>query len=250
MSKSESVFKKPDVIIPVIVILIVGMNLITAGSLKSDIDDQDIRINSMGSLVSNTVQQFSKGGNPYDKDLSNVVLDLDAIKSTGASVAAVFPVENIKTADDALRIILPTGTPEYGPGLGVSFDDPINSLAVMARMENTQYIKLTDEELQRYLNLVTRPLGISCEFCCGLKYVGVRDDGTSSCGCQHNPALLTLVRYLIQNTDYSDAEILREAMRWKALFFPRDMIKLAIQVAGGDDSTIKELELAGMVGGC
>jgi hypothetical protein len=49
-------------------------------------------------------------------------------------------------------------------------------------------------------------------------------------------------------TDYSDAEVLREVMRWKSIFFPRDMVGLAMKVAGTDPSQLKSLP--GMVGGC
>jgi hypothetical protein len=52
----------------------------------------------------------------------------------------------------------------------------------------------------------------------------------------------------MEYTDYSDAEILKEVMRWKALFFPKDMVNLALTVAGGDTSALKDLP--GMVGGC
>ena len=50
------------------------------------------------------------------------------------------------------------------------------------------------------------------------------------------------------NTEYSDAEILREVMAWKSLWFPKDMIGLGSKIQGGDDSVLKDLP--GMVGGC
>ena len=52
----------------------------------------------------------------------------------------------------------------------------------------------------------------------------------------------------MMNTDYSDAEILREVMRWKTLFFPKNMIELGTSLAGGDTSALNNLP--GMVGGC
>ncbi|MCH7493020.1 hypothetical protein IID19_05570 [Patescibacteria group bacterium] len=54
--------------------------------------------------------------------------------------------------------------------------------------------------------------------------------------------------WLMQNTDYSDAEILREVYRWKTLFFPKNMVDLATKISGGDQSVLEELP--GMVGGC
>ena len=179
-----------------------------------------------------------------DKDASSV--DLSKIKGTGYSIAALFPVEDIKTAQDAIDMIIPTGTPDYGAQLGVSYDDPVGGLATLVKLD--RQVQLSGSENQRYLDMVTKPLGISCEFCCGVGPMAVRSDGTSSCGCQHNPALLGLTKWLIKNTDYTDGEIVKEALKWKALFFPKDMVELAISVAGGDTSSLDELP--GMVGGC
>ena len=177
-------------------------------------------------------------------NLDNV--DLSEIKSTGHSVAALFPVQDIKTTQDAVDIMISVGTPDYGPALGVSYDDPILGLSILMKLDNS--VQLTAQENERYLNIVTKPLGISCEFCCGVGAVGVDKNGKGICGCQHNPALLGLTKWLIQNTDYSDGEIVREALRWKTLFFPKDMVNLALTVAGGDTSQLDELP--GIVGGC
>ncbi len=180
----------------------------------------------------------------YGKDISRV--DLSGIKGTGYAIAALFPVESIHTTQDAIDMIVPTGTPDYGPALGVSFDDPVGSLSVLARLN--RQLTLTGTNHERYLSLVKKPLGISCEFCCGVGTIAVDSDGNSVCGCQHNPALLALTKWLIQNTDYSDAEVVREVLRWKALFFPKNMVELSVAVAGGDTSSLDELP--GMIGGC
>ncbi|MEF9475850.1 MAG: hypothetical protein L0958_03995, partial [Candidatus Mariimomonas ferrooxydans] len=55
--------------------------------------------------------------------------------------------------------------------------------------------------------------------------------GNLKCGCAHNIALQTLSMWLIKNSDYTDAEITKEALKWKALFFPRNMVQLAMQAA-------------------
>ena len=98
------------------------------------------------------------------------------------------------------------------------------------------------------MNLASQPVGISCEFCCGVGAVGINKHGDSACGCQHNPALLSVALYLTTYTDYTDGEILREVMKWKTLFFPKDMINIGMSIAGGDSSALTELP--GMVGGC
>ena len=182
----------------------------------------------------------SRGG----KDLSSV--DVLELKSTGHSVAALFPVEGITDAQSAIDVMIPTGTPDYGPALGVSYDDPVAGLASLVRLDRG--VQLEGDLNQRYIDLVTKPVGISCEFCCGLGAVGVNAQGKSICGCQHNPALLGLTKWLMQNTDYTDLEILQETLKWKTLFFPKDMVNLALTVAGGDTSGLAELP--GMVGGC
>lgn len=184
-----------------------------------------------------------------DKNLANI--DITTLKSTGHTIAAVFPVENIQTADDALAILFPTGTPSYGADLGVSYDTPIESLEVLSRMYRglkSEVEQNNPEGFQKYMNLASKPVGISCEYCCGLGPIGIDKQGNSACGCQHNPALLSVALYLSAYTDYNDGEILLEVMRWKTLFFPRNMIELGMTVAGGDTSALDNLP--GMVGGC
>lgn len=183
-----------------------------------------------------------------NKDLANI--DLSQLKSTGHTIAAVFPVEDIQTQEDALAIMFPTGTPEYGEQLGVSFDDPIESLSILAKMYRSLKAEVQQnnpEGWQRFMNLALKPVGISCEYCCGVGPIGIDKNGNSRCGCQHNPAVLTVALYLSAYTDYTDGEILREVMRWKTLFFPKNMIGLGLTVAGGD---VSQLKLPGMVGGC
>ena len=178
-------------------------------------------------------------------------IDLSGITSTAQTLAKVYPLNKIKTQDDAVAMLIPSGTPEYGEKLGVSFDDPIVSLNVLARTVYPEYDKKLRNDpakWQRYINLASNPYGISCEYCCGIGPIGASKDGKSRCGCQHNPALLGLTMWLIDNTDYSDAEILREVMRWKALFFPKNMVELGMKLSGMSADQIGSLP--GMVGGC
>ncbi len=192
---------------------------------------------------------FSLTGRATGGDLDS--LDLAALTSTGHTVAAVFDVEDIVTSEDAMAIMFPTGTPEYGAALGVSFDDPVGSLSTLSRMYRPLKADVeanNPEAFQRFLSLASKPVGISCEFCCGVGAVGIDKNGNSACGCQHNPALLSLALWLTANTDYSEGEVLKEVMRWKTLWFPKNMIELGMTVAGGDTSALESLP--GMVGGC
>ena len=162
----------------------------------------------------------------------------------------LFPLDKIKTQEDAISAIIPTGTPDYGEAMGVSFDDPVNSMEKMAKayLALKSQAQQNQEIWQRYLNLAAKPTGISCEYCCGIGAQGIDSKGNSRCGCQHNPALQSVTIWLMINTEYSDAEVLKEVYKWKALFFPKDMVGLAIKISGGDDSVLEDLP--GMVGGC
>jgi hypothetical protein len=183
------------------------------------------------------------------KDLEGV--DVAAIASTGHAIAAVMDVESIATEQDAIAVMIAQGTPDYGEDLGVTFDDPVTSLETLARLYEPlkAQVKQDDPEaFARFITLASEPKGISCEFCCGIGPIGADKAGESRCGCSHNPGVLSVALYLSAYTDYNDAEIIREVMRWKTLWFPRDMIGLALTVAGGDTS--KLADLPGMVGGC
>ncbi len=183
------------------------------------------------------------------KDLNAV--DVAGLKSTAHTVAAVFPLESVQTSDDALTVMFPSGMPDYGQALGVSFDDPVGSLSTLSAMYpglKAEVQKSKPEAWQRFMSLASQPVGISCEYCCGVGPIGITKAGDSACGCQHNPALLSMALYLTAYTDYNEGEILREVMKWKTLFFPKNMIELGLTVAGKDASQLKELP--GMVGGC
>lgn len=187
------------------------------------------------------------GGGGFIKIVS--AEEVDKITSTGQAVASLFPVEEISSEEDAIAMMIPQGTPEYGEAMGISFDDPVNSMNLLAKSYNAvkQDTKQNYPEVwQRYLNLATKPVGISCEFCCGVGPIGITKSGDLRCGCQHNPAVQTLTMLLMKDTNYDDAEVLREVMKWKSLFFPRDMVELALKASGGKVET----NLPGMVGGC
>ncbi len=202
--------------------------------------------------VSAMVDGFSSGSSATilgGKDLSK--LDVNSLKSTAHTIAAVFPVEDFKSSEDAMAAMFPTGTSEYAEELGVSFDDPIASLDKLSKMYpslKAEVQKSNPEAWKKFMALASKPVGMSCEYCCGIGVIGIDKNGNSACGCQHNPAILAVSLYLTAYTDYSEGEILREAMRWKTLFFPKNMIELGTSLAGGDSSKLENLP--GMVGGC
>src|SRR3989344_2450556 len=177
------------------------------------------------------------------------VSELSQVKTTAQAVALLFPVEEIQSDEDAIAMMISQGTPDYGEAMGITFDDPVGSMNLLAN--NYKNVKADiqqnyPEVWDRYLNLATKPVGISCEFCCGVGPVGINKKGDITCGCAHNPAIQSLTMLLMKDTNMDDAEVLREAMRWKSVWFPKDMVGLALKAAGGEIET----DLPGMVGGC
>ena len=198
------------------------------------------------SAITHKATLLSGGG---DADLSSV--DLASVQNTAQAVAAVLPIEGITDAQDAINKLIPTGTPEYGAALGVSYDQPVPALQLLQKLHRQikPEIQKNDPEIwQRYLALATKPVGISCEYCCGVGPVGITKDGELTCGCSHNPAIHALTLWLMKNTQLSDAEILREDLKWKTLWFPKDMVGMAMKISGGDTSALNAVP--GMVGGC
>ena len=226
------------------VMLTISFNQVLVSQIAKATGAKNI-FNSMVSVITRS-EEGGSGLGARGGDLSTV--DLGNIKSTAQGVAVIMAIDQIKTPEDAIKVMLPTGVPDYGMAMGVSFDDPVASLAILANAQKALLAGLTPEQKSRFIALASMPVGISCEFCCGVGPVGITSDGSSSCGCQHNPALLSVTMWLMQNTDYSDAEILREVYRWKTLFFPKNMVDLATKISGGDQSVLEELP--GMVGGC
>ena len=182
-------------------------------------------------------------------DLGSV--DLSGIQNTAQAMVAVLDVDKITDAQDAINKLIPTGTPEYGAALGVSYDQPVPALNMLQKLYyqlKPDIQKNNPEIWQRYLALATKPVGISCEYCCGVGPISITSQGELTCGCSHAPAVHAVTLWLMKNTEMSDAEILREALKWKTLWFPRDMVGMAMQISGGDTSALNAVP--GMVGGC
>ena len=124
---------------------------------------------------------------------------------------------------DAINQVIPTGTPDYGPALGVSFDDPVAGLSVTSRLHRQiPTSSLSQADLQRYINITTR---ISCEFCCSAPSV-TDSSGRDLCGCAHALSFMGLSKYLIMNyPEMTDEDVLWELTKWKALYYPRNMVE-------------------------
>ncbi len=166
---------------------------------------------------------------------------------------------------EVIDLLISRGTPKYGQELGVTFEDPVKSLNTLASIERK--VKLDDSQKQRYITIESK---ISCEYCCGAPSV-IDNQGRSACGCSHAAALRGLGTYLLNyhGKEYTDEQISEELGRWKALWFPKQVIQkgLNLQAAGepvsifsATSNTIKvqvngkvTKDLSGlpdMVGGC
>ena len=101
-------------------------------------------------------------------------------------------------------------------------------------------------------------------------------NGDAACGCAHSWAMRGLEAYLIKNhgTQYTDEQITQQIMKWKALFFPKQMVQkfmdqsatgkytpdIAAILSGVDTSKLGNIKSAdfgtalqntpNMVGGC
>ncbi len=125
--------------------------------------------------------------------------------------------------------VIPKGIPDkYGEELGVSFDDvsasnPQKADATIKKLgELDVKLSLDEKQKQRYINILYKmENGISCEYCCGARAI-IFENGEAACGCAHSYAMRGLTKYLLINhaDEYTDAELLAEAGKWKTLFFP------------------------------
>ncbi len=209
------------------------------------------------SAIASSYDSAGSGGKSFlsfgGKKIDVKDVDVSQIQSTQMAVALLFPeLKSMKSEDDAIGIMIASGTPEYSEKLGgITLDDPVTSFEYLAKWYYSlkEDVKKSNPDVwKRYLSLATQPRGISCEYCCGVGPKGINANGDLLCGCSHNPAIQALTMGLMMETDYNDAEVLREAMKWKALWFPKDMVQAALTVAGKDASELKQLP--GMVGGC
>lgn len=175
-------------------------------------------------------------------------------------------------------IVWSKGMPFYGQELGVTYDDVVGRLPKLAALDPTygsQKIVLDPEQKKRYVKIgMTNKM--TCEFCCGAKTL-VFENGEAACGCQHSQAMRGILAYMIQKyPQKTDDEMMREVARWKALYFPGQMMARAQEqlvsgqytpdfaalVLGLDEKTLKKLGAQGavtapsslpqpqMVGGC
>lgn len=151
-----------------------------------------------------------------------------SILGSSAPVGGALPI--IKGADDtdtAIKSVMMHGVPNiYGQELGVNFDSVEPSMNIMAKFDTSiKFSDLTKDAQERYLNIGGK---IACEFCCGVKTL-IFSNGEAACACAHSQAMRGLAKYLLQNhgQEYTDDALLMELTKWKALYFPQQMVARA-----------------------
>lgn len=148
--------------------------------------------------------------NPDGKTTSLVeqptITELPANPNTGDALA------------DAKVILTPIGKPFYAPE-DISFDDPINAQKKWGAY--LQSIQLSGEQQKRWNSLINT---FTCDYCCGGPS---RVTAIARCGCAHSRAWQGFFKYMITTygDQYSDDELMGEASRWKALWYPKGMLE-------------------------
>ncbi len=133
------------------------------------------------------------------------------------------------TLADAKAVVLPTGKPFYAPD-DIAFDDPINAQRKWGAYERS--VKLAGDLEARYQKLIGTMV---CSYCCG----GPTNVTTiNRCGCAHAKAVRGFFRYMLQNygATYADDQLLGEAHRWYALWYPRGMLEDYLLATGGSEA--------------
>ncbi|MEK6843094.1 MAG: hypothetical protein AABY04_01270, partial [Candidatus Micrarchaeota archaeon] len=142
---------------------------------------------------------------------------------TGASGTAPIDLQAIANK------VIPRGVPAiYGAELKVNFDDPVNSMNVLAKLDDGN--GMADPAMNaRYVKVGS---SIACEYCCGATTL-VSGSGSSACGCAHSYAMRGLAKYLISKhgAEFTDDQILAELGKWKTMFFPKQILTKAVEFA-------------------
>lgn len=187
------------------------------------------------SSISNAVSLYSGPA------LSNVQLGTSTVAANQPSQA------NLQALVDK---VIPKGVPAvYGAELGVSYDQPVQSLTVLGKLDGDLYpdgkLKFSGLSADAQKRYVAMGKMIACEYCCGATEL-VFPDGKPACGCQHSAAMRGLAKYLLlKHPDVSDAQILEEMAKWKILFFPKQHITKALSFeSAGMQSKINPTDLA------
>lgn len=130
---------------------------------------------------------------------------------------------------DAKMVMQASGKPFYAPD-DISFDDPINAQKKWGAYEKS--VSLSGDLEQRHQWLVSNMV---CSYCCG----GPTNVTTiNRCGCAHAKAVRGFFRYMLLNygDKYSNDQMLGEAHRWYAIWYPKGMLEDYLLAIGRSDT--------------
>jgi len=128
---------------------------------------------------------------------------------------------------DAMAVMIATGTPFYAPE-GINFDEAVDALSAWGKYAN---MSLSSELDARYKKLI----GVfPCNFCCGSP-TNVTINGR--CGCAHANAARGFFKYMLSNYagDYTDEQLIGEAYRWQAIWYPSGVVEDYLLATGRGD---------------
>lgn len=130
---------------------------------------------------------------------------------------------------DAKVVMQATGKPFYAPD-DISFDDPINAQKKWGAFEKS--ISLSGDLEARYQKLISMMV---CSYCCGSP---TSVTTINRCGCAHAKAVRGMFKYMLQNygSEYSDDQLLGEAHRWYAIWYPKGMLEDYLLATGKSDA--------------
>lgn len=139
---------------------------------------------------------------------------------------------NPKSGDDladAKAVMLGTGSPSYAPD-GISFSDPVDAQNKWGAYESKE---LTGELLTRFNALVN---DLTCSYCCGEPGNVTRN---GNCGCAHAKAARGYFKYMLETygAKYSNEQLLGEAFRWQAIWYPKGAVEDYLLATGKSDVT-------------
>ena len=118
---------------------------------------------------------------------------------------------------DAMTVMVATGIPFYAPD-GESFDDAVVVMQVWSQYENKS---ISSELMDRYNRLISL---LTCNFCCGSS---TKVTLNSNCGCAHAKSARGFFKYMLEKygDTYSDDQLLGEAYRWQAIWYPSGVVQ-------------------------
>lgn len=209
----------------IIAFAVLAFNQLQLGALKASAASVALSLSSQQGAVGQGVAAAGTAGAGVSVAGAGASVPQDSLQAT-PSAATQGSAVNLEAI---AQKIIPTGVPPvYGAELGVSFSDPVPSMAKLAALDDGEGMA-DPAQNARYVKIGK---AIACEYCCGADTL-VFDTGKAACGCAHSYAMRGIAKYLISKhgPELSDERILEEVSKWKVMFFPKPMLTKAVQFA-------------------